>query len=392
MARLDRFRTYELLGDDSARSPARSAVAGFLLLAIVISGGATVLGTLPSLAPGWNAVLSAVKDAALIVFTLEYGLRLWIAPESIHHHAPNVAKARLAYARSFLGAVDLLVIVPYWLDLILSVGNEAVIVGQLLVALKLARYSPGLVLFVAVFRNERRTLLSELVVLSVLLLLASGLMYLIEHPAQPDVFVSIPHSLWWGIVTMATVGYGDMTPITPLGRILAGFVMLLGIAMIAVPAGILATGFGNEIRKRDFMVNSRTIAQLPLFAGLDASHIAEITRVLRPQAIPANSAIVRKGERADAMFFIVAGEVEVDVKPKPVVLGKGDFFGEIALLRDIERTATVTAITDCQLLALFVRDFGRLMEQFPNLKTALAREAERRMGEQPPKPEPQPER
>ncbi len=392
MARLDRYRIYELLGDDVARSPAQSVVSGFLLLAIIVSCGATVLRTLPGLDAGWSMVLANIRDAALVVFTLEYALRIWIAPESIHHHAPSAGKSRFVYVRSFLGVVDLMVVVPYWLDLILSVGSEAVIVGELLVALKLARYSPGLTLFVAVFKNERRALLSELVVLSVLLLLASGLMFLIEHPAQPNVFISIPHSLWWGIVTMATVGYGDMTPITPLGRILAGFVMLLGIAMIAVPAGILATGFGNEIRKRDFMVNSRTIAQLPLFAGLDASHIAEITRVLRPQAIPSRSVIVRKGERADAMFFIISGEVEVDVKPIPVVLKRGDFFGEIALLRDIERTATVTAISDCQLLALFVRDFGRLMEQFPSLKAALMREAERRMGESPPKPDAEPER
>jgi voltage-gated potassium channel len=140
---------------------------------------------------------------------------------------------------------------------------------------KLARFVPGLGLFISVFRNEARSLLAALIVVIVLLILTSGLVFVLEFPVQPQVFASIPHTLWWGIVTIASVGYGDMTPVTPLGRGLAGIFMLLGIAVFAVPAGILAAGFAKELRKLDFMVTWKTVMQMPLFSGLDANVIAE---------------------------------------------------------------------------------------------------------------------
>ena len=91
-------------------------------------------------------------------------------------------------------------------------------------------------------RNEGRPLFAALMVMLILLVLNSGIMFALERQAQPNVFASVPHAMWWAIVTMATVGYGDIYPVTPLGKIFAGVVMVLGIAMFAVPAGILATG------------------------------------------------------------------------------------------------------------------------------------------------------
>ncbi len=185
--------------------------------------------------------------------------------------------------------------------------------------------------------------------------------------------------MWWAIVTMATVGYGDVTPVTPMGKLFGGVVMIVGIAMFAVPAGILATGFAAEIRKRDFVVTWHTVAKMPLFAGLEATRIAEITNLLKRQIVPAHYVIVSRGEPADAMFFIMEGEVEVDVQPHPVRLGKGQYFGEIALLRDTVRTATVTAVKECQLLALDAADFRRLLEGHPELKASITAVAEKRL-------------
>ena len=180
-----------------------------------------------------------------------------------------------------------------------------------------------------------------------------------------------------------------MVPVTIFGRLFAGFTMLLGIAMFAVPAGILATGFAAEIRRRDFGVTWNTVARVPLFAGLDATGIAAIARLLRPQIAPAHYAIVRRGEPATAMFFIMSGEVEVDVRPNPVHLRGGQFFGEIALLKDMERTATVTAVTETQLLTLDAADFRRLVDQYPDLREKISRIAESRMGgDRPPPPSP----
>jgi voltage-gated potassium channel len=144
--------------------------------------------------------------------------------------------------------------------------------------------------------------------------------------------------------------------------------MLLGIAMFAVPAGILASGFAEEMKRRDFVVTWQVVAGMPLFAKLDASRIAAIARLLRPEIVAANRIIVHRGESAHAMYFIMEGEVEVDVQPTPVRLKPGQFFGEIALLRDLHRTATVTAVRECRLLTLDVTDFRNLMAQYPDLK------------------------
>src|SRR5262249_54792550 len=178
---------------------------------------------------------------------------------------------------------------------------------RLLRVLKLARYTPAFALFAAVIRNESRPLLATFLVVAVLIVLESAVMYVLERDAQPKVFASIPHAMWWAIVTIATVGYGDIFPITPAGKLVGGGVV--GIALFAVPAGILATGFASEIRKRDFVVTWQTVAHVPLFGGLDASRIAEIARLLKSQVVPAQFVVVRRGDPADAMFFIMTGEV-----------------------------------------------------------------------------------
>ena len=140
-----------------------------------------------------------------------------------------------------------------------------------------------------------------------LLLFASGLMYVIENKAQPQAFASIPHAMWWGIVTIASVGYGDVVPQTPWGKFVGGFVIFSGIALFAVPAGILASGFAAELRKREAIVGWRSVAEVPLFVGIEATRIAQIARLLIRQPIPAGSIVVKRGDRADAMYFIVEG-------------------------------------------------------------------------------------
>ena len=116
-----------------------------------------------------------------------------------------------------------------------------------------------------------------------------------------------------------------------------------------------------------------------LFAGLDAARIGEIARLLKRQVVPANHTVVRRGEPADSMFFIMSGELEVDVQPRPRRLGRGQYFGEIGLLYDTVRTATVTTVTECDLLALSVADFRLLLDAHPDLKLAIAKVAEQRL-------------
>jgi voltage-gated potassium channel len=359
-------------------APARSArvTMATIVLAIVASAVAAMALTVPNLDAGVEAVMSPLEFAAFVAFTAEFALRLWSAPEAMPHHAPG--RARIAYLASPLGVIDLVVIASYWIDLAVGLGPDVRAATGLLPLLKLARYLPGLGLVARVFRNEAAALGAAFGTLTVLIVLTGGAMYLLEHRAQPEAFASIPKSLWWAVVTMATVGYGDVVPATLLGRLFGSVVILVGIAMVAVPAGIMATGFMEELRKQQFIVTWQAVASLPLFASLDAGRISSIARLLRPQVVPANSVIVRRGEPADAMYFILEGEVEVEVRPEPVRLGKGQYFGEIALIRETRRTATVTALNSCHLLSLHVHDFRELLEENPDLRAEIARVADER--------------
>ena len=380
---------HDVLNPGENRSALSQAVKYLLILSIACSVCAAVWDTMPGLSPtalGWMGLVSIVT---FVIFTIEYLGRLISATG----RDPAAAEAPLLsawhYFRSPLGIVDALVVLPQLGHAVGLLGPEWARLGAVLAVVKIARYARAIPLVTTVFRNEGRPLLAALTVMLVLLVLAASVMYTLEHDAQPRLFSSIPASLWWAIVTIATVGYGDMAPITVGGRIFAGVTMLIGIAMFAVPAGILATGFASEIRRRDFVVTWNTVAKVPLFAGLDAAGIASIARLLKPQIAPAHYAIVRRGEPATAMFFIMAGEVEVDVQPHPVRLRAGQFFGEIALLRDTQRTATVTALTEVQLLALEASDFRNLIEQYPDLGERIAKVAEGRLYGSPPPPGPQ---
>jgi voltage-gated potassium channel len=376
-----RQRLYDLLEETENTSALERAINLFLVTTIVGSVAAICLETLPALHDRYAELFEWIEFATIEIFTLDYLLRWWVAPEREATGTETPWRSRWHYAISPYGIIDLLAILPFYIDIFVPGDPDWLRVLRLLRLIKMARYAPGLSLFVAVIRNESRPLLAGLLVMAVLLVVESGIMYILERAAQPDKFASIPHTMWWAIVTMATVGYGDVTPMTPLGKAFGGVVMIVGIAMFAVPAGILATGFANELRKRDFVVTWHTVAKMPLFSHLEASRIAEITALLKRQVVPAHNIIVQKGEPADSMFFIMAGEVEVEVPPHPVRLGPGQYFGEIALLRDTVRTATVKARKECQLLALDAADFRRLLEGHPELKASIAEVAERRLAE-----------
>lgn len=378
-----RARVHGWLSRQESRSPANELVQAILVSAIAAGVGGMVLLTLPDLTARQGQWLRHAVAAVIAVFALEYLCRIWSAPERDPAAQARPWQARWGYLRSFLGVVDLLVILPPLFGLFPAPGQDVPNLVMLLALLKLGRYARSLSLFAAVFRNEGRALLSGLTVMLLLMVVVSGVMYSLERHAQPEAFRSIPHAMWWAIVTMATVGYGDITPITPLGKAFGGLTMLLGLAMFAVPAGILANGFAMEIRKRNFVITWQTVASVPLFASLDATRIASIAQLLKTQVLPPRQLVVRRGEPADAMYFIMEGEVEVEVQPQPVRLGKGQYFGEIALIKDSVRTATVTTLDECKLLSLEVSDFRRLMAQYPDLKAAIERVADERLHQPP---------
>jgi voltage-gated potassium channel len=214
-----------------------------------------------------------------------------------------------------------------------------------------------------------------------LLLVSGALMYLAEGDVQPDKVGSIPLAMWWAVVTLSTVGYGDVVPVTTVGKMIAGFTMAAGIMFFALPVGIIATGFQEEIKRRDFVVSFAMVARVPLFAGLGAAAIAQLASMLTARKVPGSTEIVVKGDEADGMYFIVSGRVEVELPGTPVRLGEGDFFGEIAMVNRARRTATVRALQPTELLKLSERDFRVFMDRNPKIADTVRAIANRRLAD-----------
>jgi voltage-gated potassium channel len=353
--------------DSGVSDRAARVVHGVLIALVLASVASVVLETVPSLQARYSLAFEIVELVAFIGFTIEYALRLWSAPESAAYFGMKPWQARWAYAKTPFAVIDLLTILPFYLALILPGDFRVVLLLRLARFFKLARYSPGMRSLVAALQAERKALgASAIIILGVVLIMASA-MHIAEHAAQPDKFGSIPESMWWAIVTITTVGYGDAVPITIAGRIIAGVAALCGFLLLALPVGIVATAFAEEIHRREFVVTWSMIARVPLFATLDASEIAEIMHYLRAQTVPPNTIIVRRGEEARSMYFVAAGEVEIEL-PNPVRLGEGQFFGEIAVLRKTRRTATVRSLQPSKLLLLDVADLHNLMVRNPEIR------------------------
>ena len=310
-------------------------------------------------------------------FCAEYVLRLIAAPGMPGAEHRGAWPSRLAYAVSLGGISDLLGALPGVLDILFN-PSYASLFGFVW-AFKPVRYAPGLMSLGRVFANARQTLLSVLLAFCIVLLAAASLAYLVERDVQPEVFGSIPAALWWAVVTLTTTGYGDVVPQTLVGRMLAGVVMISGILVFALFSGILATGFADETRRREFLRTWDCVAKVPFFHDVGPAVIAEVARLLRPRECQPGAVIVRRGEPGDCMYFIASGEVEVRIDPEPILLTSGQFFGELSLLTGGPRNATVVATRLSTLLALDIVDFRELLGRQPGLARIIHEEAETRL-------------
>jgi len=362
-----RRRLYEILEHGTVGDRTGLLVGRLIVTLIVINLVSITLESVPAFEAHYGPWFTTIELVSLVVFTIEYGLRVWVAAE----HAPQAHvsehAARWAFIRSPFGLIDLMAVLPFWFAVVLPADVRVLLVFRIVRFLKLARYSPAMRSLLDAVYGERRALFGCFVILVGATLVAASIMHLIERDAQPDKFGTIPDAMWWAIVTLGTIGYGDVVPVTLIGRVVAAVTIFFGLIMVALPIGIVATAFADEVHRRDFVVTWSMVARVPLFAGLKASDIADIMRLLRAQQVESGIAIVRRGEPANSMYFIAAGEVEIELKDKCVQLGAGHFFGEIAALRRARRSATVTALTRTSLLVLDAHDLHTLMEREPKI-------------------------
>jgi voltage-gated potassium channel len=232
-------------------TPAHHWTRIFIASVICLSILSVILETEPDLYRDYHDYFLAFEIFTVVVFSLEYILRLWCIVEEPGFERPIVG--RLKYIVTPLALVDLLAVVPFYLPALITVDLRFIRILRLIRlvrVMKLGHYSTSLSRISKIIHRKRSELAASMFILAILLLVASTIMYYIEHDAQPEQFRSIPAAFWWGIETLTTVGYGDVAPITPLGKVCAAIIAVLGIGLFGLPAGILASGFLEEVQHK----------------------------------------------------------------------------------------------------------------------------------------------
>jgi voltage-gated potassium channel len=379
---------YEVLEAPSHRTLGGMSINRFLGTLIIASLASTVFATVPHLQAKFGYLFDTIETLSLAVFSLEYCLRVWIAPEHIPYRHLRSYAARRAFVLSPQGIIDFVAIVPFWIALAGLGDLRVLIVLRILRVLKFTRYSAGMRALLDVLWSERRALIGCVVILTCATLVSASVMHIVEGDTQPDKFGTIPDAMWWSIVTLSTIGYGDVVPVTGPGRAVAAVTIIAGLIMIALPVGIVATAFSEAIHRRDFIVTWSMVARVPLFSRLTAGDIAHIMQLLRAQQVEAGSIIARRGEPAHSMYFIAEGEVEIELGPhrknRNVRLGPGHFFGERAILKKTDRSSTVMAASRVKLLVLEASDFTSLIAREPAIAEHINQVAIGRGARRPP--------
>lgn len=375
-----RERVYEILElarpGDRLAVLARNALVSLVLLSVL----SVILETVPSVQDQYGRVLDVFEIIAVVMFTLEYVMRLWAAPDHPPWKRLPAWKARLRYVMTPTAIIDLLTIIPFYLAYFVAADFRVFVMFRLLRLLKLARYSPGMRSLSEAVYIERRALLACAVILLALVVGTASIMHMAEHQAQPDRFGTIPDAMWWSVITLTTVGYGDSVPITPLGKVIASLTALMGLVMLALPVGIIATSFAQVIHRRDFVVTWGMVVRVPLFASLSPDDISHVMRYLRSQVVQPDEVVVRRGEKDRKIYFITSGQVSLDHGHRHDLISDGEFFGSTTLNeQDSAHTSTARATVRTDLLVLDVDDVQHLFSAHPELGDHLRRVHEKRM-------------
>jgi voltage-gated potassium channel len=336
-------------------------------LAIALGLAAMVAHTVDTANEAAHRWLDAALWACLAFFTFEWVVRI---RNSLQTGRPYLSVGR--------GMLDTAGVVAVPVALVAGADAKTAWLLAVLWFVKVIPGIPGLRQLRRVAVLESRSLFSVMVLFLMVLFLGSVAEYFLERDVQPATFGSVPAALWWAVVTLTTTGYGDVVPMTPFGRIVAAMVMISGLGVFGLWAGILATGFAAETRRDNFLRTWESVSKVPFFASLGPAAIADVTHMLRTIDLPPRVTIIHRGQPGDCMYFIASGEVAVELPGKKVLLGEGDFFGEMALLGSKQRGADCTTTRLSKLLVLDLVDFRLLMARHPDLANTIDVEARRR--------------
>ena len=276
-----RRKIFTILQPDDGDS-VLSRIFDWLVTALILTSVVIVFVATFDLPPGTMRILGGVEAVASVVFTIEYALRIVTADFLYQDTGP--VRSRIKYILSPMAVVDFVSILPFWLPMFLPetlLGLRALRLVRLLRILKLHRYYDAMRSLGEVVVLKKRELLGSIYFVAILMLLASLLMYSAEHDAQPDVFCNAFSGLWWAVATLTTVGYGDIYPVTVVGRFLGALIAFSGIAAVAIPTGIITTGLGECISRKNAAKDACAAN-----GGRDgAVNVADCARLLQEQRV-----------------------------------------------------------------------------------------------------------
>jgi voltage-gated potassium channel len=245
-----RKHLYKIIEPSSKRKGASYTFDLFIIILIVLNVAAIILESEQPLRKEFQSFFYSFELFSVVIFSVEYILRIWTCVENEKYSKPF--SGRFKFALTPIALIDLLAIIPFYLPFV-GIDLRFLRVLRLFRVfriLKMARYSKAFELIKKVLKDKKEELIITLGLISIILIIISTLMYYVEIDAQPEHFSSISKSIWWGIVTLTTVGYGDIYPVTALGKFLGGVITLMSVGLIALPSGIIASGYTEQILER----------------------------------------------------------------------------------------------------------------------------------------------
>jgi len=241
-------RIHNILEKSQGRDKLSRIFDIFIVCLILFNVGLVIIETVEGISQKYSTLLYILDAISVFLFTFEYLLRLWTCTEDKKYQRPIMG--RLYYLLTFYMVIDLISILPFYIPMLFFVDLRIlrlIRLFRIFRLLKVGRYSKSLKYLINTFKNKKDEIFVSLFIVVVILVISSSIIYYVERDAQPEAFASIPDAMWWGVAALSTTGYGDVKPITPMGKFLGAIITISGIGIFAVPAGIIATGFINKI-------------------------------------------------------------------------------------------------------------------------------------------------
>ena len=345
-----------------ARRVSRFAVAAGLASVVLITE------------PAMHGMLTPALRVVLCACIVLFAGQLWIRIESERLKPEGLAP----YLLSPIGVIDVLSVIGIPAAFVGGVHEPYLWLPGAVWILKPAGRLPGLVRLGRVFSREAAALSAVGLLFGAIMLGAGTVLYTAEGPDQPAAFGTLARTLWWETLSLTGSNALHFSPQTVEGRLAAGALTIAFLGVFGLWTSLMATGFVAVSQRDTFLRNWDLISRVPLFSSLTPAAISEVANALRPWEAPERTVVFREGRLGDSMYFIVSGAVRVHTRPEEVVLTDGSFFGEMALLGDGVRSATISTVEPSSFLVLDVADFRRIMAANPELAAAIDAESARR--------------